>query len=293
MSMDFRLFLPQMRLPLPDMVERARVAEAAGFGGIALMDHLAPPLAEQHDMWDAMLTAGWIAAHTDRLGVGHLVLCDAFRHPSMLAKQAVTLDHASGGRFELGIGWGSVPDEMTTFGVGDTSGAHRIGRLTETLEVCQALWTGEAIDYAGAHHHVTGGQQNPPPLGKIPILIGGAGPKTMALVARFADWWNCPIHRLDRYDELRDSAGTARVSLQYMVAFVPDEASRAEVTETAQRRFGYHGDGLIIGSGPELIDRFGALGDRGVERIYAWMADFGRPETLAAFGEQVIDEMPD
>ena len=110
--MRFHLFLPQMRMSLDDLVERARAAEAAGFEGIALMDHLAPPLATQHDMWEAMTAATWLLARTDALVVGHLVLCDPLRHPAVLARQAATLDHASGGRFELGIGWGSVPAEL-------------------------------------------------------------------------------------------------------------------------------------------------------------------------------------
>lgn len=98
-----------MRMSMAEIVERAVGAERAGFSGIAMMDHLAPPAAEQVPMFEAMATATWIAAHTSRLSVGHLVLCDMFRDPAVLAKQAVTLNHASGGRFELGIGWGSAP----------------------------------------------------------------------------------------------------------------------------------------------------------------------------------------
>ena len=101
---EFHLFLPQMRMSMPDLVERAQAAEAAGFTGMGLMDHFAPPLAEQHGMWEAMTTAGWLLASTSTLKLSHLVLCDAYRHPAMLARQVVSLDHASGGRFELGIG---------------------------------------------------------------------------------------------------------------------------------------------------------------------------------------------
>ena len=110
-----------MRLGLDAMVEKARAAESAGFIGMAGMDHLAPPMAEQHEMYEALTTNAWLLAHTERLVQGQLVLCDAFRHPSVLAREAVTLDHASGGRFELGIGWGSVIEEFTTYGVGPTS----------------------------------------------------------------------------------------------------------------------------------------------------------------------------
>ena len=73
-------------------------------------------------MWEAMTIATWLLARTQSLVVGHLVLCDALRHPAVLARQAATLDHASGGRYELGIGWGSVPDELDTFGVGAGAG---------------------------------------------------------------------------------------------------------------------------------------------------------------------------
>ncbi len=291
MTVEFQLFLPQMRMPLPTMVERVQAAEAAGFAGVALMDHLAPPMALDQPMYEAMLTAGWLAAHSSRLTIGHLVLCDAFRHPAVLARQAVTLDHASEGRFELGIGWGSVPHEFEVFGVGDTAAKVRVQRLAETLEVVRALWAGEIVDYDGEHHHLAGGQQLPVPLDQIPIVIGGAGPKTMALVEAHADWWNCPIYALDRFDELKGEAGRARPSTQEMVGLVPDEDRRAQVTELTQRRFGQMGPGVTVGSSAELIEHFGARAAAGVERFYVWFTDFAVPETVAQFGAEVIEAM--
>ncbi|HKA82594.1 MAG TPA: LLM class flavin-dependent oxidoreductase [Acidimicrobiales bacterium] len=288
---EFHVFLPQMRMGLDVLVDKARAAEAAGFGGIALMDHLAPPMAEDQPMHEAMITAAWLAAHTETLRVGHLVLCDSLRHPAVLAKQAVTIDHASGGRFELGIGWGSVPDELDAFGVGDTAPSARVRRLAESLEVMTALWSGESVDFEGEFHRVKGGRQQPAPLRKIPLLIGGAGRRTLALVARYADWWNLPIYALERLEELRPAAGDARVSIQQLVAFVADEAGRARVTELAQRRFGVYGGGLIIGDAAQLVDHFTALHDRGVERFYTWFSDFADPETLAAFGAGVIETL--
>jgi alkanesulfonate monooxygenase SsuD/methylene tetrahydromethanopterin reductase-like flavin-dependent oxidoreductase (luciferase family) len=286
---EFHIFLPQMRMGVDVLVDRARAADAAGFGGIALMDHLAPPMAEDQPMHEAMITAAWLAARTDRLAVGHLVLCDALRHPAVLAKQAVTIDHASRGRFELGIGWGSVPDELDAYGVGDTAPSARVRRLAESLEVITALWSGEAVDFEGEFHRVKGARQLPVPLARIPLLIGGAGRKTLALVARYADWWNLPIYALERLEELRPAAGGARVSIQQLVALVPNEAERARVTELARRRFGIYGGGLVIGDAAQLVDHFTALHDRGVERFYTWFSDFADPETLAAFGADVIE----
>src|SRR5690348_13624173 len=190
-GMSFHLFLPQMRMSLPAMVERAQAAERAGFEGIALMDHLVPPLAEDQPMYEALTTATWLAAHTETLKLSHLVLCDALRHAPVLAKQAVTLDHASGGRFELGIGWGSVPQELVDFGITTAGPAARAAHLRETLATLRELW---------------GGRQQPTPLTHIPVVIGGAGPKTVAMVGDYADCWNVPLHLLDHLDERRAAA---------------------------------------------------------------------------------------
>jgi alkanesulfonate monooxygenase SsuD/methylene tetrahydromethanopterin reductase-like flavin-dependent oxidoreductase (luciferase family) len=286
---SFHLFLPQMRMSLDAIVGRALAAEEAGFEGIALMDHLAPPLATGHDMWEAMTAATWLLARTRTLVVGHLVLCDALRHPAVLARQAATLDHASGGRFELGIGWGSVPDELDTFGVGMDPPRERVARLGESLEVIRALWTGEQVTYEGRFFRLRDAQQRPVPTRPIPILVGGVGRRTLELVRAHADWWNVPIHELHRLDERRERAGDARVSVQTMVALVSSDDRRAAVTELVSRRFGPTGLGrsVVVGTAPELTAHFTALRDRGVERFYTWFADFAPPDTLARFAEVV------
>jgi alkanesulfonate monooxygenase SsuD/methylene tetrahydromethanopterin reductase-like flavin-dependent oxidoreductase (luciferase family) len=284
--MEFNLFLPQMRLTFDQLVARARAAEAAGFAGITGMDHLAPPLAGDQPMFEAIVTTTWLAAHTERLTLGSLVLCDAFRLPAMLARQAVSLDHASGGRFELGIGAGSVPDEFATFGVGSAEPRDRVDRLRETLEVLRALWAGEALDYDGRYHRLVAARQEPRPLGRIPIVIGGQGPKMLAIVREFADWWNVDVSGLARLDELRTQVGDARPSIQQMVALVPRGGDREHVVETTKRRFGWSRP--VVGFAAELVDHYGALAARGVERVYTWFCDFAPPDTLAEFGADVI-----
>ncbi|HLY82242.1 MAG TPA: LLM class flavin-dependent oxidoreductase [Acidimicrobiales bacterium] len=288
MTPEFHVFLPQMRMTLDALVERARSAEAAGFRGIALMDHLTPPAALDQPMYEAMVTATWLAARTERLTLSHLVLCDSFRHPALLARQAVSIDHASGGRYELGIGSGSVPAELETFGVGDLDAKARVRRLGETLEVLRALWSGQPVDYHGEFHHISAGMQRPVPLGKIPIVVGGIGPRTMKLVAAHADWWNVPTYGSDRLEAMRPHAGNARTSTQHLVTYIASESVRRDVSETAIRRFGAMTPGPVIGDASQLVDHFGALNERGVERFYTWFTDFASPDTLAAFGENVI-----
>ncbi len=233
--LEFWLYLPQMRMSMDQMVDRATAAEAAGFAGISGMDHLAPPGAQNAPMFEPMITNSWLAARTERLRVGSLVLCDSFRHPAVLARESVTVDHASGGRFELGIGWGSVPTELEVFGIGSTDPAARIGRMRESLEIIEALWRGDVVDYEGEHFQLHGAQQKPVPLGKIPIVIGGAGRKTMELVATHADWWNVHIGILDRLDDMRPFSGKARCSVQLQVALVPSEGQRAEIADLARQ----------------------------------------------------------
>ncbi len=214
------------------------------------------------------------------------MLCDSFRHPAVLAREAVSLDHASGGRFELGIGWGSVAGELTTFGIGSAEPKARLSRLRESLEIITALWAGETLDYEGEHFSLHGAEQQPGPLEKIPITIGGAGKGTMRLVATFADWWNVHIGIVDKLEEMRPYSGNAKCSVQVQVAFVPPSGPREEIAQAAHRRFGRRIP--VVGAADELVDYFGSLSERGVERVYVWFCDFAPPETLAAFGETVI-----
>jgi alkanesulfonate monooxygenase SsuD/methylene tetrahydromethanopterin reductase-like flavin-dependent oxidoreductase (luciferase family) len=256
------------------------------------MDHLAPPGAENQPMFEAMIVNTWLAAHTEQLKVGSLVLCDALRHPAVLAREAVSIDHASGGRFELGLGWGSYPGDFDNFGARPGEPRARVQRLRETLEVLRALWAGETVDYDGEFHHLRGAVLAPRPLSKIPILIGGSGPKTLGLVREFADWWNLDLrHRdklaADKFEQLRGQIGGARVSIQQMVAYVPQGGDRKAIEEAAMRRFSYSDP--VVGTGAELADHFGRLGRLGVERVYVWFCDFAPAETLAGFGADAID----
>lgn len=277
---EWFLFLPQVRFRLDEIVDRARTAERSGFDGIAFIDHLEAPGATAQGIWEAMTVATWTAAHTERLRIGHLVLCDAFRHPAVLAKQAVTLAAATQGRFELGLGWGSWPQEFTRFGIDDGDDAPaRVRRLQRTLELLPRYWgaddTGELT-------------QQPVPEHRIPLVLGGTGKRTMELVRNHADWWNVPSHQLDRLPELLPTVGSVRASVQQMVGFIGAGADRDTITETSHRRFGHLGDGLRCGDAAELRDHFTGLTEQGVERFYVWFADFAQPQTLAEFADTVI-----
>lgn len=275
---EWYLFLPQVRLPVADLVVRARQAEASGFDGLAFIDHLEAPGQPGENIWEAMSIATWVAAKTERLKIGHLVLCDAFRHPAVLAKQAVTLSEASGGRFELGLGAGSWPAEFTRFDVGQQDPVARVEQLERHLELITQYW-GD-----------TDKCQAPRPTHPIPLVLGGSGRRMMELVRRYADWWNLQANHLDRLPKLAAAAGTARISIQQMVGFARSGSDPDAVREVSTRRFGQLGPGLVCGTAAELIAHFNGLAAQRVERFYVWFADFAAPDSLAEFGESVIKE---
>jgi len=276
---EWYLFLPQVRVPVADLVERACRAEASGFDGIAFIDHLEAPGLPDENIWEAMSVATWVAAKTERLRIGHLVLCDAFRHPAVLAKQAVTLSEASEGRFDLGLGSGSWPAELARFDVGQQDPLARVKQLERHLDLINQYWGRDE----GAV-----GSQSPRPTHPIPLILGGTGRRMMELVRRHADWWNIPVNHLDRLQELAPSAGTARVSIQQMIGFIRKGSDPSKVREVSAKRFGNLGSGLTCGDADQLSGHFNHLSGQGVERFYVWFADFAAPESLEEFGETVI-----
>jgi alkanesulfonate monooxygenase SsuD/methylene tetrahydromethanopterin reductase-like flavin-dependent oxidoreductase (luciferase family) len=290
----FGLMLLPVRVPFARLEATARAADEAGFDGLWMFDHLDTPHADRGsptlDVYEGWTTATMLAARTERIRIGHNVLCSSFRHPVLLAKMAATLDVASGGRLELGIGWGSMPDELRRFGFGVESGAVRAERMAETLDILQLMFTGEPFSFEGIHYSVPDGVGRPRPVkGRIPIQIGGLGPKlTLPLVARYADWWNCPSNGLDRFHELRPLVGSARVALQVLVAIAPSTASRDQVAADTRQRFEDTWGGVVVGTPDEVAARLQGFVDRGVEQLIIQFADYGRRETIDLFATEVI-----
>jgi alkanesulfonate monooxygenase SsuD/methylene tetrahydromethanopterin reductase-like flavin-dependent oxidoreductase (luciferase family) len=270
---EWWLYLPQSRQTLDDVVARTRAAEAAAFDGVAFFDHLETPGAPDSPIWGAMTTATWVAARTERLRIGHVVLCDPFHHTAVLAKEATTLAAASGGRFELGLGTGSMPDELARFGFGTATGRERVTALAQTLTELKRYW---------------GGAQQPVPGTPIPVVLGGVGPRMLGLVREHADWWNLPAPYVDRLAEFLPQIGSARASVQQMVGFVGRDADRDTVVDKSRRRWGRLGAGLVCGDAGELVDHFATLTGQGAQRFYVWFADGAPPETIGEFGESVI-----
>jgi len=182
------------RTDWPSLREAVQRADAAGFDDLWIDDHL---LSDEADWPDPKLE-GWttlaaVAAVTERARLGLMVGANTLRNPGLVAKMATTVDHVSGGRAILGIGAGWFEREHTAFGFDFGSGfGERLDRLVEAVPLIRRLLDGEEVTHEGRSYRFDRAVCAPRPLqARLPILIGGAGPrKTIPLIARSADMWN-------------------------------------------------------------------------------------------------------
>jgi F420-dependent oxidoreductase-like protein len=171
-----------------------RLADEAGFDHVWTYDHL---VAVGHDP-DAAIFECWsllaaMAEGTTRVRIGAMVTGNLYRHPSLLAKIATTVDHLSGGRLEVGLGAGWNEPEFRMLGLVYAPISERIDRLDETCEVMRSLWTTDRAEFEGRYYRLEGAIHEPKPVQRPhpPIWIGGSGPRrTLRVVARHADAWN-------------------------------------------------------------------------------------------------------
>jgi alkanesulfonate monooxygenase SsuD/methylene tetrahydromethanopterin reductase-like flavin-dependent oxidoreductase (luciferase family) len=144
--------------------------------------------------FEGMTTLAALASATTRIRLGLLVTGVTYRHPSVLAAQAVTVDHASGGRLELAVGAAWYEPEHRQLGIDFPPVGERFDRLQDTLEILTRLFTGDVVDYTGRTVSLDQAQLRPRPVQQPgpPLWIGGSGPRrTLPLVARYADMWHC------------------------------------------------------------------------------------------------------
>lgn len=191
--MDFGLDLAQQRLEWSEIVERAQLADEIGFTGIWGFDHFQPLFGEgPGNCFEGWTTLAALCGVTKRVRLGLLVTGNTYRHPAVLASQAITVDHASAGRLDLGIGAGWYEPEHTELGIPFPPLGERIDRFEEALEVVTSLMDSDDASFDGEHYQLTGATLRPRPVqSRPPIWIGASGEKRMLpLVARYADAWH-------------------------------------------------------------------------------------------------------
>lgn len=190
-DLSFELFIPQM-YPWEVMKEGVERAEGLGFEKMWVADHFVSPVDPASDWFEAWTLLPALAAVTDLIRLGTLVTSITFRNPAVLARQALTLDHISGGRLQLGLGAGGARNCHTMTGVPLWEKRERVDRFGEFVEIVDAMLRNEKTTYEGTYYQVQEAMMQPAPVQqpRPPLTIAAHGARTLGIAARYADTWS-------------------------------------------------------------------------------------------------------
>ena len=192
--------------------------EQLGYDGVYVWDHLVHRTQRLDDpLFDGMTALAAAASFTSRIRIGTMVAAPIFRHPAVLANQAMTIDQISGGRLELGIGAGGAVLDHAVLGITMWSTAERVERFRETVALVDAVLRGHTT-FAGLHYATDGMSIAPGPVQqpRPPLTIAAHGPRTLRIAAQYADVWNHITTRGVPSDQaLRDAAELTRLLDRY------------------------------------------------------------------------------
>lgn len=301
----FGVCLPQHGSTWDDAVKVAQACDRLGYDSVWAVDHFfGIPDATQpiHEGWTEVTA---LAALTERVRLGHLVLCVSYRHPAVLAKMAATLDHVSNGRFILGMGAGWHQQEYTAYGLPFPSIGTRLKELDESLTILRKMWTEEPATFFGEQFHIEDAWCRPRPVQEPypPILVGGTGERVLLrIVAEHANVWNNLgwAHRdlpkkLDvlraHCDHVKRDFDTIEVSQQTLGAIAETEAEAQRATEAicAELPFLSGGSDLNITGTPEqCVERVRKSVAMGATSFVISFGRNPRIETLELFAERVM-----
>jgi len=293
----------------------ARACEEHGFEGLFRSDHyLSFYRPTEVGALDALGTITGLGAVTERIRLGSMVSPVTFRHPAMLAKSVVTADHVSGGRIELGMGAGWFEREHTAFGFPFPPVRERMDMLEEQAEIVHRLWGGDGdeVTFEGAHYRLDAcpalprGVQDPHPW---LIVGGGAGPRSAAIAARWADEYNVvyvdPAGAMERMDHVsaaceaigRDPASVRRSLLSKTIV----GADEGEVRRRASELMAWTNDEgdveaylddlratHIAGTVEQVLERLAEFAAAGIQRVLVHQLVHEDLESVELIGREVV-----
>ncbi len=293
-----------------EWVALARTAEEHGLDGLFRSDHYSAIIQPSAGALDAWATLAALAAVTERIRLGTLVSPATFRHPSVLARNAVTVDHVSGGRVEVGMGAGWYEREHVECGFPFLDAKSRFDLFAEQVEVVVRSWTEEGFDHDGPAYRLRGQTALPRPVQSPhpPLILGGtAKPRSAALAARFATEYNtlgAPLDELrDRQAQLDAACADAgrdpaTLTFSVMTACVIGR-DRSEVLERLQRLQALTGDEpdpqtlwderrerWLVGTVDDVAARLAELSTVGVSRVFLQHLDHRDLDAVTLFGDR-------
>ena len=213
--MRYGLDLAQQRMPWSEVASRARFADDLGFDGIWGFDHFQPMYGEgPGECFEGNTTLAAWSGITDHVRLGLLVTGMTYRHPSVLASEAVTVDHVSGGRLELSLGAAWFEEEHRELGIEFPPTGERVSRFEEYVQVVHLLLTEDDVSFDGRWHRLDRATYRPRPVQQPhpPIWIGANGPRMLAIAGRHANVWHTfapPRHHAGMWSTVARAAQAA------------------------------------------------------------------------------------
>jgi len=259
-----------------------KIGDEGGFDHLWDFDHLASigSLGPERPTYEGWALQAAMAEATKRVRIGCMVTGNTYRHPIVLAKLAVTVDHLSGGRLEFGIGaaWNVVEHEM--YGIEGLD--HRVGRLSESLQVIKSLFTEERTNFDGRYYKFKDAIANPKPIQKPhpPFWIGASGESTLRLTARHADVWNISggdaeavKDLIGKFEDACEAVGRNPEEVRRSVQFLWDGKDKGEVTEASGKYF-------ELGITEQIVYMSGEHPDRSAARLAEMLPDLRSVERV-------------
>jgi alkanesulfonate monooxygenase SsuD/methylene tetrahydromethanopterin reductase-like flavin-dependent oxidoreductase (luciferase family) len=291
----------------------AALVERLGFAGLFRSDHFLGDSTGELDSLEAFVSLAYLASHTQWVHFGTLVAPFSFRDPVMLARQAMQIDDLSGGRMVLGVGTGWSEGEHTMFGyeLGDVK--TRLDRLEEGLQVVSSLMRrAEPVTFEGKFYRLKNARLEPRPKTPTRILVGGNGPKrTLPLVARYADVWNCQVASAEVFKErsalldellIKEGRQPGDVKRTVMVPVLTWDSPAGLKRQMDWARRLFFGDkpdeailgelrdywSAIVGEPEQVVEQMRAYQQAGVEEFILQWFTIADTESLEVMAEAVL-----
>lgn len=307
MTISLGVHIGQQNMTMAEMRALWLDLDNRGVDWISAWDHLyeAPPNGGTEPHFEAIATLAALASETKNARIGCLVFYIGYRNPALLAKAATTLDHISGGRFELGLGAGWHIWEASAHGFVFPDIGTRLDMLEEGTEIIRSMLSDERTTFSGKHFQVDNVSCLPEPVQQhLPIWIGGTGEKrTLQIVAQQADGWNAAYLPPDEYSRLngvldhwceeadRDPT-TVRRSANLMFNMSTDQASSAVQEQAILQQWGNSADrmrgGTLTGNTEQVIERVLQYAEAGAQEINIALRAPFQQDALDAYLDEVM-----
>lgn len=294
----------QQNIALDELRRLWRYIDQNGWDFLSIWDHLyeAPPVDGTSPAFEAVACLSLMAAETEQVRLGCHVFCMNYRNPGLLAKSLLTVDHASHGRLEVGLGAGWHVQEHEAYGFVFPPVRERLDRLEEGIQVIRSLFTEERSTYEGQYYQLSDATLYPRPhQERIPLIVGGRGERrTLRIAAQYADGWNVPYINLEEYERLngvldewcervdRDPAELER-SVNLHMLMGTDEAQAARIR--SERAGTIRGGGTLSGTPREAVEVLQRYEEAGASRVSIAIRPPVEWDALQAFVEEVMPQI--